>query len=86
MSWTLSFDFENGEPKGDAAQKLAAIEPPHRDQAEEAVRAVFQLVASGVVGDPNGKYRAVLSGHGNPDHKPAEGWTNDAVNVGVYQQ
>jgi hypothetical protein len=86
MSWSLSFDFENGEPQGDAAEKLSVIEPPHRDQAEEAVRSVFQLAASGVVGDPNGKYKVTLSGHGNPDHKPAPGWGNDFVTISVYQQ
>jgi hypothetical protein len=86
MSWSLSFEFENGKPVGDAANKLSAItSPEHRDQANLAVQTVFTLIASGVVGDPDGKYNVSLSGHGNKGHVPAPGWANDCLGINVYQ-
>ena len=57
------------------------------EAAEQFVAAAAlagQVIDSGVVGYES-DYIISVSGHANPDHKPAEGWANDYVNIQVTQ-
>lgn len=69
-----------------------ALKPRHAatkdnvDQFEAAKAAAIELINSGVVGSNyEQRYHVGLHGHGNPGHKPAEGWANDSVTVTVTQ-
>lgn len=54
------------------------------DQIKAARAAAMSLLDSGCVGA--GEFFSVsISGHANPDHKPADGWANDSVSVNVRQ-
>lgn len=94
MSWSFSIPATTvGEfaAAADAARAAAQANieqsnPTGADQADEAVKAAKAMVASGTVGGADAKVGASLSGHGNPDHKPAAGWSNDSFSVSVYQQ
>lgn len=50
-------------------------------QADEAIKAVSALVASGAVG--TGTVLATINGHANPGHAPTPGWANDTVTISV---
>lgn len=52
-------------------------------QIDAAAKAAASLLNSGALGD--GPWTLTLSGHANPDHKPAPGWANDAVTIAAYQ-
>jgi hypothetical protein len=61
------------------------------EQAEAAVEAVNTLIDSGVLGEvgtakkPGMRFTVSVSGHANPDHKPADGMANDSVNITISQ-
>jgi Zn-dependent membrane protease YugP len=57
-----------------------------KDQVGAAKAAAKAILDSGCVGDCDSEAFAVgLSGHANPEHKPAAGSTNDTVSVSVSQ-
>jgi hypothetical protein len=94
MSWNLSYEYENGDISDDTDQAVRdfvkKVEQPDQpvgvaEQALVAVSHADAIVLSGVVGDPNGKFRFVVSGHSNPEPKPAAGWANDALTINIYQ-
>lgn len=52
------------------------------EQIEAAIRAVSQLLLEG--GFANAKEINVsISGHANPEHKTASGWSNEAINISL---
>ena len=54
--------------------------------AAEVEFTVFDLVATGALGDPmKHKFSVSLVGHANPGHEPAEGWANDSVTISISQ-
>jgi hypothetical protein len=55
---------------------------PGEDAAKEAAKAV---IASGAVGDASKGFNIGLSGHGNEDHEPRAGWSNDVITINVSQ-
>ncbi len=52
-----------------------------KDGIAAARAAVKAVVESGAVG--SGLVTVTVSGHANPGHKPAKGWSNDCVQVYV---
>jgi hypothetical protein len=85
MSWSASFDYENGSPVEETVSESNVSPDYHNDQYEEALSAAWGIIDSGVLGDPKGKYRITFSGHGNPGHVPLAGWSNDSVSFSIYQ-
>lgn len=83
MSWSASWTVDDGVWE-DSSESNVALEY-HADQYREALDAAWGLIKSGVVGDPDAKYRVTLTGHGNPNHEPLSGWSNDFVSVAIYQ-
>lgn len=94
MSWLLSYDFEDkdlteeseAEIKKTLVDNMDTWSREAYDQIGVAMLMAVQLTKSEAVGDPAAKYRVVISGHANPEHKPLDGWSNDCVTVSVYQQ
>lgn len=85
MSWSASFIVdENGHPIEDTVTESNTDPEFHQDQYEEALSALWALLRSGVLG--HGKQVQVnMSGHGNPDHEPTAGWSNDSLTISLYQ-
>jgi hypothetical protein len=85
MSWSEHF------PNHDANEEFSPSthtesNPWHLEQFQAARWAADDLIDSGVVGDADKFLFSVsLSGHGNENHEPAEGWANDAITVSIYQ-
>lgn len=89
MSWSFIVGPVAAEGFGAAAE--AALEaatpnieqynPDGLDQAAAAVRAVAGIVEAGVVG--SGMVRVELSGHGNPGHAPAPGFSEDFIGARI---
>lgn len=95
MSWSGSF------PDGIAGDDIEAslddskafVSPPPDQMSTEmaeqfaaAKEAVKDLIESGAVGDTEKTYSLSLSGHANEGHEPAEGWTNDCINISLSQR
>ncbi len=55
-----------------------------KEQMNAAADAATKIISSGAVG--TGEFDVNVSGHANPDHEPAEGWSNDCVTVSVSQR
>lgn len=93
MSWSFTVSPVPPEEFDDAIDAARAVAQANvdasnsdgSDQADQAVKAAKALVGSGVVGGKGVKIGAVLSGHGNPEHTPRDGYANDTVSVNVYQ-
>lgn len=52
--------------------------------AAAAIRAAVDILDAGVVGTRN--VNVSISGHANPNHEPAEGWSNDGITVTITQR
>lgn len=90
MSWGFSAKFKDGVPvdEENALEQIKRIKDSsveHFEQFLNSVTAVDLLIGNGAFGDPDGLYQVTLSGHGNPGHKPAAGWTNDSLSLTIYQ-
>lgn len=88
MSWSAEFRLEAGQTEPSEEVKVTNIDgvPEHLEQYREAIASAFGVLVSGVVGDPRTHaYVVRMSGHGNPDHEPAEGWANDFVSIVISQ-
>lgn len=93
MSW--SFNTTCTEPNVEAELDYAeqdyrmqsglTFTPAVDDQIKAAAAAAVALVRSGAIGKPL-KFTVGLSGHANPDHLPAEGWSNDSISVSLSAQ
>lgn len=82
MSWGANIKIEGGRT---VVTNLSGVNTPeHTKQYEAALLALDSLVASGSFGE--GKDFAVtFSGHGNPNHEPVSGWSNDCIAISIYQ-
>jgi hypothetical protein len=83
MSWSVSGTVEDlviTLPLGPAYQTEEVA-----DAYNAAYQAIWNVVYSGAVGDPSGKYKVNVSGHANPDHVPTEGWADDFISINIYQ-
>src|SRR5688572_2878047 len=102
MSWSASCEIpagtlkrsDTGEPSEgyniiQAMQVTGNPDCPQeqKDALHNAKQAALVLLLSGAYGDPEKHSFAVnLSGHVNPEHKPREGWSNDFVNIQIFQR
>jgi hypothetical protein len=86
MSWSASFDVVNNDVvEGSGSESNVEVDY-HSDQYTQAIVAAFDLINSGVFGDPdNNSFRVTFSGHGNPGHVPLAGWSNDSISISIYQ-
>lgn len=55
-----------------------------REQFEEAVESVVNIISSGVMGDHK-LYNVTIGGHANVGHEPASGWANDSLTISIQQ-
>ena len=94
MSWNYTVENVTAETADDAlgagAEKQAEyarqgdVGPESIEQIEQAVYAAVEIIKSGCLGE--GPFRVTLGGHANAGHRPREGWSNDAINLAIYQQ
>lgn len=82
MSWSASGTAENGEVEISVNGELS---PESFEQFEIAGKAAEQVIASGALGNPAGKYYVTVSGHANANHKPTSGWSNDSLTISISQ-
>src|SRR5512142_3484513 len=98
MSWSGRISIPKGTAYREAEKQvvdLAVAGQPASDAAEEAIQTakmmVINVLASGAVtgshvDEPLRHGISVsISGHANPGHDPAPGWSNDSMTVSVYQ-
>lgn len=86
MSWSASGTFSNSWYDYNKPTTINNVESPeHKQQYAKALLAVTELIDSGALGDPGGKYSFNVSGHANPDHQPAPGWANDSLTISISQ-
>lgn len=82
VSWNIAYknlhDFIEEVPEFQAGD-------PAQDQLKAARTAVKGLIDSGCIGSLEHDYRVSISGHSNPDHDPAQGMANDAIQLSIYQ-
>lgn len=83
MSWSARGTITDGE--FDFVEVSNAKIAVHKVQFEAAQEAAAALVESGAIGNPAGKFNVSLSGHGNKNHEPAQGWSNDFTSIAVSQ-
>jgi hypothetical protein len=90
MSWSFAVPAAPAEHfeanAADAQQHHLAANPTliveAAQQIDEVIEAAVALVKSGAVGD--GTVQATLTGHANPGHRPAAGWSNDSITIALY--
>lgn len=94
MSWYVSYKYEDSDITEETHPALAGVieqveqgvlSKEAGEQVFVTVATVHDIIGSGVVGDPDGKFSITVSGHANPEHKPASGWANDSVVINIYQ-
>lgn len=82
MSWSVEYTtFNEAEIRfiGDDTEEANAA-------MKSAVEAVGAMIDAGAFGDKNVKKFAVrISGHTNPGNEPVPGFSNDYVNINVFQ-
>lgn len=82
MSWSVEYTtFNEAEIRfiGDDTDEAHAA-------MKSAVDAVSEILASGALGDPEVKRFAVsISGHSNVGNTPVPGFSNDYMNVNIFQ-
>lgn len=88
MSWSARFrvDSSNVEEPFTKIDAFGLDTDEHKRQHDEALLAATQVLINGAVGSPNKTYMLTLSGHGNPNHEPVNGWSNDFVSITVTQE
>jgi hypothetical protein len=70
-------DLESSQLQSGNGEKESA------DAINEAIQIAQLLVESGKFG--LGTFSVNLNGHANDGNKPKEGWSNDFVNIQIYQ-
>jgi len=87
MSWSASFTVTPGMSPEEFEPSTSNVDDvdEHLDQYREAIASAFGIILSGVVGESDKTFKVQLSGHGNPNHEPQAGWSNDTVTVTIYQ-
>lgn len=82
MSWSVEYTTE-----GNTEISLLGDESPEALAAMKvAVDVVGEILDSEVLGNKTTKrFRVNITGHSNPDNEPSPGWSNDYVNINVYQ-
>jgi hypothetical protein len=84
MSWGAAYTVDNDNIVNIRLSNVTEV-PEHEEQYNKAAELAYELITSGAVGDPKGRYGVNLSGHGNPNHEPKSGWANDFISIQVAQ-
>lgn len=90
MSWSMQFRVNHGSVV-DAdryrvdCERIAETSPEFAQQVRGAVNTALTIIDTGVLGSLSNEYAVSLSGHANPDHKPAAGWANDSLSINISQ-
>ena len=87
MSWSASTPVPVSADDLRAALESADVSGDREaaaDQISAAIDAAVAIAQSGAIGSEK-TFRASISGHANPDHEPADGFTNDQISVSVSQ-
>lgn len=85
MSFSANGTVVNGDIE--TLTKSPEVLPEYNsDMLEAALTAISDLLESGVLGTSDKTYRWSVSGHGNINHEPASGWSNDSMSISISQQ
>lgn len=85
MSWSASWKSVPGELERVEVQESNIVGDEHVLQYKAVKVAVAEILFTDALGGPEKGYRVVVGGHGNPDHEPVEGWSNDCITINIYQ-
>ena len=85
MSFSANGEVSNGDIIS-ISQSPEILPDYNQDMLGKAMEVVSDLIDSGVVGTPDKAYRWSVSGHGNINHEPASGWSNDSLSISITQQ
>lgn len=86
MSWTASHFLDKSNLFQVETPDQVKDNPENLEQWGEAITAAQDIIESGVLGDINEhKFNVHITGHSNPDHKPADGWANDHIGITISQ-
>lgn len=92
MSWSL---YEKGVVSSEVVmERLIELaranaknsNPDGVDQAEAIAEIATNIIESGIVGNNTKRYTVSISGHGNPNHEPKSGWSNDNISIQITQE
>lgn len=84
MSWSAQFNVVDGNIKG-VPVVSGTDTSEHLEQYLDALQVVDEYINYGSLGSPLGSYRVMITGHGNPNHEPVAGWSNDFININIQQ-
>lgn len=96
MSWSMSTVLKHEHTDVGLQKNLDALNAIDRtnvgnqhcvkerdEQIDTAIHAVHQIIVEG--GFSNAAEITVsMSGHANPNHETANGWSNESINISVY--
>lgn len=87
MSWSISGKTSLGKLRQGNFEDLTASPQVGHGEAEcaeimEATRDAVAIVAHHL---GEGPCQVTISGHANPNHEPAEGWSRDMITITVSQ-
>lgn len=85
MSFSLSFNVVDGEQADNFAYSGTSTSEEHIQMSKFGEAIAMAIVSSGVVGTSDKRFNVVVSGHGNPNHEPLSGWSNDYIQIQVTQ-
>lgn len=90
MSWSAtSIELEAGEEvtveKLGLAESEAAQTYEVKQQLQAACDAINLIAKSGALGE-GVRLSVSCGGHANPDHAPRDGWSNDSLNIALFQR
>lgn len=84
MSWSATYLFEGS----DIVHEVTPMAGQDSEEAQAAHQAAFDaasaLIGTKTVGE-NKKFKVIVSGHANPGNVPVAGWSNDCLNISIYQ-
>jgi hypothetical protein len=85
MSWSASWTQKNQKIVAGPVLSNVTQVTEHLEQYQQCAEKVQAIIESGVLGDADAEFNVSLSGHGNPEHTPVAGWSNDFVGISIYQ-
>ena len=77
--------LDKDEPSDRIPKDLDAFDDEALEQFEAASQAAFAIIDSGAAGDKKSDFVIAISGHANPDHRPANGQPNESIAISINQ-
>jgi hypothetical protein len=91
MSWSVTvghvpYDQSHDDNLIRSREDALRQNPECGDQYDAALAATVAMIQSGSLGSSSHTFRVSMNGHSNPGHGPRAGYSNDAINISIYQE